>query len=149
MYGYKINDVINKHIYIGPAVLRPYKEIIQKSAYPPFNSSEALDIAMHAVEAYETSGGDLFGLIELKVFLLECGTHFASDFGGDMGEDFYEILENLFEATLKQIKANDKKLFETYKSRLKAIIETAQDTGWGYGDQLVYYWEEAFGKDAI
>jgi len=145
MNDYKINDIIDNHMYIGSDILRSYKKIIQKSAYPPFGKSLSLETAQDAIDAYTKSGGSLFNVLELSVFFLECGTHFASDFGGDMGEDFYEILEDTFEDTLKKIKAGDLYLFEHYSLRLKAIIEAAQDTGWGYNDQLEGYWQETFG----
>ena len=145
MNGYEINEVVNNHKHIGSETLRSYKKIIQKSAYPPFGRSLSLEIALDAIDAYTKSGGSLFNVLELSVFFLECGTHFASDFGGDMGEDFYMILEDTFEDIIKKIKAGDSHLFEHYFPRLKAIIEVAQNTGWGYSDQLEDYWQETFG----
>ena len=145
MNGYEINEVIDNYMYIGSDSLRSYKKIIQKSVYPPFGKSLSLETAQDSIDAYIKNGGSLFNILELFVFFLECGTHFANDFGGDMGEDFYTILEDTFEDTLKKIKAGEPHLFEHYSPRLKAIIEAAHDTGWGYSDQLEDYWQETFG----
>jgi hypothetical protein len=145
MDGYEINEVVVDHLHIGSESLFSYKKIIQKSAYPPFGRLLSLETAQDAIDAYTKSGGSLFNTLELSIFFLECGTHFASDFGGDMGEDFYEILENTFEDTLKKIKNGESHLFEHYAPRLRAIIEVSQDTGWGYEDELTGYWQEYFG----
>ncbi|MFA6527640.1 MAG: hypothetical protein WCT20_04415 [Candidatus Babeliales bacterium] len=141
-----MNKVINNHFYIGSQRLHPYKKIIQKSAYPPFNHSFSLATAKDSIDACVQSGGSLSDYIELTVFFLECGSHFSSDYGGDMGEDFYEILENTFEEILKKLKsANNTILLDEYKPRLKAIIEIAHESGYGYGDQLDDYWQEIVG----
>lgn len=146
MNGYEINEVVIDHLYIGQESLLSYKKIIQKSAYPPFGLSVSLEIAQDAIDAYTKSGGSLFNIIELSVFFIECGTYFSDDFGGDMGEDFYEVLENTFEATLKVLKSeNNTTLFDAYKPRLKAIIKVAHESGWGYGGQLDDYWEDILG----
>src|SRR3972149_4657232 len=105
MNGYEINKVVESNFYRGSEQLRPYKKIIQKSTYPPFNHSSSLETAKDAIDAYAQSGGSFANIIELTVFFLECGTHFSGDFGGDMGEDFYEVLENTFEETLKKLKS--------------------------------------------
>jgi hypothetical protein len=115
--------------------LLPNKKIIQKAAYPPFDHSLAIDLATDAVEAYKKSGGSLFNIIELTVFFLECGTHFSSDFGGDIGEEFYEVLENTYEDVLKKLKkSDDKNLFDNFAPRLKALIENGKESDWGYGN---------------
>lgn len=147
MKGYEINELVSNNFFIGSEQLRPYKKIIQKSAYPSFNHSFSLDIATETIEAYEQSGGSIFNTIELTVFFLECGTHFSSDFGGDMGEEFYEVLENTFEDLLKKLKkSDDTNLFDNFAPRLRALIEIGKESGWGYGDQLEDYWQECFSK---
>lgn len=144
--GYELNKIVKEHMFIGPKSLLPYKKIIQKSAYPAFNNSLSLEIAQDAITAYEQNNDSLENMFELTIYFLECGTHFASDFGGDMEEDFYTILENIYENTCKKLKKSDSCLRERFAPRLKALIAAADDTGWGYGDELGLYWEEAFGK---
>mgnify|MGYP001617619732 CR=1 FL=1 len=147
MDGYEINEIVTNHLYLGEKKLLSYKKIIQKSTYPSYNHSLSLETATDAIDAYAQSGGTLSNILELTVFFLECGTHFSGDFGGDIGEDFYTILEDTFEDMLKKLKSSgDKNLFDQYEPRIKSIIKAAHQSGWGYDDQLEVYWQEYFGK---
>jgi hypothetical protein len=145
MDGYDTNKLVNEHFFIGSDQLRSYKKIIQKVAYPLLNHSLDLEIASDAIDLYAKSGGSLENIIELTVFFLECGTHFSADFGGDIGEEFYEILENTFEELLKKFKnANNEILLNKFTPRIKSIMNVAHESGWGYGDQLEDYWQDVF-----
>lgn len=144
--GYELNDVVSSNLSIGSKDILSYKKIIQKSTYPIFGQSLDLDKAKEVISLYENNSGDLFNIIELMVFFVECGTHFSGDFGGDIGEEFYEVLENTFEEMLKKVKKEENKLYDTYSSRIKAIIRAAEYSGYGYDDQLKDYWEEIFGS---
>lgn len=102
-----------------------------------------METAKDAIDAYEQSGGSFANIVELTVFFLECGTHFSGDFGGDLGEDAYTILEDTFEDLLKKLKSSgDETLLAHYTPRIKA----GHESGWGYGDQLEYYWHDVFGE---
>jgi hypothetical protein len=147
MQGYEINKLVDEHFYIGSDQLRSYKKIIKKAAYPPFNHSLDLEIASDAIDSYVKSGGLLENTIELMVFFVECGTHFSADFGGDIGEDFYAMLEDKFEEVLKKLKTtNNETLLSKFTPRIKSIMKVAHESGWGYGDQLEDYWQDIFGE---
>ena len=107
----------------------------------------SLESAMDIIDNYKEDGGSVFNVMELNVFLVECATHLLSDFDEDvdLDEDFYDVLEGIFETALKQIKNGDNKLFSAYALRLREIIEVALESGSLYGDRLADIWQEAFG----
>ena len=105
----------------------------------------AFDTGIEALEMYELiNGGQTFEIIELMLFFIECGSHFANDFGGNMKEDFYTPLISTFKKMLTKISAGDQELLAHYAPRIKEIIAVAQKSNPAYGDQLLDYWENTF-----
>ena len=145
MVEFETNETIENNLHIGSEKIISYKQAIKKLLYSEITGLSALEGAKCIVDCYEQNGGFLSDIIELKVFILECATHLLADFGAQMEDDFYVLLEEIFEGALKQLKSADRSLFDRYAPRLLEIIEVAQDTGYGYCDQLEEYWQEAFG----
>lgn len=122
----------------GNKQVQAFKEIIQESVYPKYPenfSSSGMAIAVRTFEAYKRSCCDQEGLIDLMLFFVECGTQFTLDYG-DIDEDFYNLLEDVFEDTLILIKNSDTTILERYQGRIYSITQETGDIGWGYTDQI-------------
>lgn len=130
------SNLVHNNNRSGNKQIVAFKELIQEALYPeePMHYSYgSMAIAQRIFRTYETSGGDNTGLIDLKLFFVECGTQFTLDCG-DIDEDFYTALEDAFQDALKVIKKTG--TLNVFKDRLRMIIQESQDTGYGYGDQL-------------
>lgn len=131
-------SLVLKNNRSGSEQVKSFKAIIQESIYPDnpeYFSSGGMAIAVRTFDAYKKSNPNQDGLIDLMLFFVECGSQFTLDYG-DMDEDFYTALEDVFEEILQLIKGSDATVLERYRTRLYAIEEEARDTGWGYGDQI-------------
>jgi hypothetical protein len=147
MSYFESNETLNNNLLLGSEKLLPYKKAIMKLIYSKCVELSSLESAMDIIDNYKEDGGSVFNVMELNVFLVECATHLLSDFDEDvdLDEDFYDVLEGIFETALKQIKNGDDKLFSAYALRLREIIEVALESGSLYGDRLADIWQEAFG----
>ena len=55
----------------------------------------------------------------------------------EFNASFYSSMENMYWTVIEAInKSDDRKLYETFADRLKAVIEETEDIGWGFYDGL-------------
>ena len=73
---------------------------------------------------------------DLQLYYVECGVEFTNTYG-DINESFYSSMGNMYWTVIEAInKSDDRKLYETFADRLKAVIEETEDIGWGFYDGL-------------
>lgn len=133
-----VKHLVYNNARSGNEQVKSFKAIIQESVYPKnpeYFSSGGMAIAVRTFKAYERSGGDKEGLIDLMLFFVECGSQFTLDYG-DMDEDFYVAIEDVFEEVLEMIKESEPEVFALFEPRLRAIEEEVRRLGWGYGEQV-------------
>jgi len=145
------NNLVYKNINLGTEKVKSFKAVIQESLYPKhpeYFSPGAMATSLRTIDALKKSGGTPSEIADLTLFYVECGTQFTCSYG-DIDEDFYAELENAFEDLLIFFKENrETNLLDTYKHRIKALIEEADDhVGWGYPDQLKDYLVTHFPSD--
>jgi len=131
-------NLVHNNSCSGNEQVRAFKKIIEESVYPEhpeYSSVAGMAIAVRIFDAYKKSGGNQEGLIDLMLFFVECGSQFTIDYG-DIDEDFYTVLEDVFEEVLVLIKKSNIEIFERYRERLYCIAEETREIGWGYGDQI-------------
>lgn len=139
-------NLIYNNAHSGSEKVRAFKAIIQESVYPQraeHFSSGSMAIAVRTFEAYKKSCNDSEGLIDLMLFFVECGSQFTLDYG-DIDEDFYAVLEDVFDEALGLMKNSNSTIVERYRERINSIIEDTRDIGWGYNDQLQYVLDKHF-----
>ena len=65
---------------------------------------------------------------------------------GDMYDDFYTRLENVYIETIKLLNEwGDIKLIEKFRHRLEVLVNKTEDVGWGYHDQTRAFCEQTAG----
>lgn len=69
---------------------------------------------------------------------------FTYDYG-DMWEQYYTSVENIFEKTMAFIAKNN--LLEQFKLRLKKCVEWASPCGWGFADTIADIYFEHFPEE--
>ena len=75
------------------------------------------------------------------IFYVETGVRYTNEFG-DIHEQFYVSMENMFEQALKFITSN--KLESKFQERCFQIVEDTANVGWGFHDQLSVIFENYF-----
>jgi len=86
-------------------------------------------------------------MLDLMVYYAECGTRLAEE-SGDLYESFYDSIMGIFIDVVRILeKSGDKDLMETFRPRLKWIVEHSAE-GWGMQDTLDGYYEE-MGKGTL
>lgn len=128
--------------------LNEFKQIIDDALYPDVMRNDDVDFrtAKKAISTYSKASGDKAGVTELMVFYVERANQFTLDYG-DMWEQFYISVENMFERTLEQLKEMQTLgiEIEPFRERLEKIVDSTSGIGWGYHDMLTQLYGEAFG----
>lgn len=132
-------DFLHTRFLKGIMGLDEYKATIQKYMYPkePWKPGHdvSLSKAKKAISDYRKAVKDPYGLIELMIFYVECGTGFSLEFG-DMDEPFYSSLESVFAQVLTLLKPYPLEEIDCYVVKLKDIVYQTRHMGWGYHDAL-------------
>lgn len=135
MFTYN-NKLVESNIYTGSTKTQAFKKIVKKGFgfdKPENFSLGSMACAKQTFEALKENKGSTEELLDLMLFYVECGTQFTINFG-DIDEDYYVDLEELFDEIILSIKKHS--LLETFKERLNAILHESQDVSCGYGDQI-------------
>ena len=130
----------------GSDSLQKYKKIISDCLYPDlWDEKDDFDFkrAEKAIDDYSKATGDNDGIADLMIYYVKCGTKFTLDYG-DMNETFYDTLIEMYEKAIKFVSKMPKKNRETFRKKLKKIMESAHGMGWGYYDDLCHLYYEAF-----
>jgi len=120
--------------------LKEYKEIITEEFYPYGRCDPKLRFAVckKAISDYKKFKPSTKTIADLMLTFVECGCQFTYDYG-DMWEQYYTVMENNFNATLKYITEND--LLGVFKQRIDQCLKWTESCGWGFGDAIqdIYY----------
>ena len=96
----------------------------------------SLATAKQAISSFKKVCQDPNMIIDLQLYYVECGVEFTNTYG-DINESFYSSMESMYWTVIEAInKSDDRKLYETFADRLKAVIEETEDIGWGFYDGL-------------
>jgi hypothetical protein len=128
------------------ASLGKYKKIISDSLYPDIFDEEDdfnFEKANKTIEAYAKATKDNGGAADLMIYYVERGNKFTLDYG-DINEAFYDALIEMYEKAVKAVRKLPKNKQETFRKRLEKIMKSADGIGWGYYDDLCYFYYEAF-----
>jgi len=122
--------------------LEKYKKIIHEEFYPSTRSTWSpktrFAVCRKAISDFMKLQPRDEYLAELMVFYVETGCRFTYDYG-DMWEQFYDVFERNFEATMKFLQKNN--LIERFQPNLDNILKYSKDCGWGFSDAIkeIYY----------
>jgi hypothetical protein len=133
---------------VGDDPLAPYKKTIDECMYPDVYKNEPIQIskAKKAISSYSKAVGDPIGETELMVFFVECGNNFTVNFG-DIDEGFYDALNRMYQRAIKKVLCLQEKHRWVFQERLKDIMTSSSDIGWGYHDMLCDDYYSAFPEE--
>lgn len=128
--------------------LAPFRKSIEDALCPDILGDKPIQIARAkaAIRRYCKAAGDLTGEAELKTFFVECGNRYTLDYG-DMYEEFYNAVNLMYREAINTILSLPAEQRGNFKERLRIIMDSAADIGWGYYDELREDYYEAFPED--
>ncbi len=130
---------------VGDDPLAPYKNTIDQCMYPDVYSNQSIQIskAKRAISDYSKAVGDPLGETELMVFFVECGNSFTVNFG-DIDGGFYDALNRMYQRAIKNVQSLPETHQRGFQDRLRDIMTSSSDIGWGYHDMLCDDYHNAF-----
>lgn len=130
------------------ATLDPYKRVIAECMYPDVYKSKPVRIskAKKAISDYSKAAGDSLGEAELMTFFVEQGNAFTIEFG-DIDEEFYDALNLMYRRAIERILGLPEDQRDEFKKRLKVIVTSSAQMGWGYHDAICDDYYSAFPED--
>lgn len=112
------------------------RRIAEALSPDPFSSRDlSLRAGREAIRDYRRAVGDPQGMVDLMLLYVESGTEYSSDLGYGNGP-FFDSLESMFTAALKELFKLDESEREGPLARVHRILDLAKNLGWGYGDAL-------------
>ena len=116
--------------------------------YPDVYTNKPIQIskAKKAISNYSKAIGDPVGEAELITFFVECGNSFTVNFG-DIDGAFYDSLNRMYQRAIEKALGLPEKLRSSFQERLKRIMISSSDIGWGYHDMLCDDYYKAFPND--
>lgn len=146
----------NKHfvharLFHDESSLEPYKKIIEDAVYPDIykkNSRIRLSDGKKAIREYKAASKDPNNILELMVFFIECGNNLTINVG-DIDEQFYDSLCNMFDDVLKLLKDSEQEVVDRFRPRLQNVVNDAQGIGWGYFDYINDVFHRAFPDEEV
>lgn len=74
--------------------------------------------------------------LDLQLYYVECGIEFTNEYG-DIDERFYNSMESMYHDVIVTLNnLGDETLTSRFRDRLKAAVDDAKNTGWGFCDGL-------------
>lgn len=111
-----------------------HKEIIEKEFFPAKGDGKArLSVAKKSISDFRKLSNNNLLIADLMIFYVEIGVRYTNEFG-DIDENFYSSMENMFEQALKFILSNN--FSNHFQDRCLEIVEDTVNIGWGFHDQL-------------
>ena len=141
-------DFLHARFSVVDDPLAPFKQTIDECMYPDVFKNKPVQIskAKKALASYSKAVGDPLGEAELMTFFVECGNSFTVDLG-DIGEEFYDALNRMYRRAIEKVLSLPEGQRDEFKERLKAIMTSSANIGWGYHDALRDDYYTAFVKD--
>lgn len=133
---------------VGDDPLSPYKKTIEACMYPAVDKNKPVQIAKakQAISSYTKAVGDPRGEAELMTFFVECGNNLTLDLG-DIDEAFYDALNRMYLRAIDKVLSLPEEERYGFQRRLKAIMTSSSNIGWGYHDRLCDDYYEGFPED--
>lgn len=118
------------------------KSIIEQEFFPTrgLAKNPSLNKCKKIVSDFRKLKANPSDIADLMLFFIEQASRFSAIYGGDMGEQYYIVLENNFRKYMDYIFMNG--LLIDFYERIEDLILLAGHSGYGFGDEL----QEMYGQ---
>jgi hypothetical protein len=138
-------DFLQARLMPDPDCATPFKKRLRATLNPDAFGKLDYDLAVakRAIREFSQASSDPEAIADLMIYAVECGNRFTLNCG-DIDEDFYDGLIEIYAAAIKIVLQLPKDVLSTYRRRLEKIMESSDGIGWGYHDGLCDHFDNAF-----
>jgi len=128
--------------------VQPFKKRLRAALNPDAVGKDDYDLVMarRTIREFSQATSDAEAIVDLMIYAVECGNRFTINCG-DIDEDFYDGLIEIYAAAIKIVLQLPKDARSTYRRRLEKIMESSDGIGWGYHDDLGNLFSRAFPEE--
>jgi len=152
-------NFLDSRFFQDKSTIASYKKIIAVNLTPsnsklrylnPWDYASAVSLknAKKALSDYKKATGDEYGLIELMIYYVECGTAVSLSHG-DMYDQYYGSLVSVFKSALLLMGKYSHEEMLPFIDRVKLLIKKTRNIGWGYFETLHYLFKNSYETDSI
>jgi len=119
------------------AALDEYRMQIQEQFFPKRGfGNPKMSVCRKVISDYRKARGDLNGIVELMITMLETGTQFTNTYG-DIHEPFYNSLLTMLGELCKVLRTKEgAPVYAEFQNRLDDLEHAASGIGWGYSGEV-------------
>jgi hypothetical protein len=141
-------DFLQARFMLDPDRAKPFKKRLRMALNPDAFGKFDYDLAVakRAIREFSQASSDPGAIADLMIYAVECGNRFTLNCG-DIDEDFYDGLIEIYAAAIKIVLQLPKDVRSTYRRRLEKIMESSDGIGWGYHDDLGNLFSRAFPEE--
>lgn len=137
-------DFLEARFIKDASSLDAYKKIIFECLWPERDGDRfRFRDARKAISDYKNASGDVAGEVDLMLHYVETGNAFTLEYG-DIDEAFYDSILSMCQKAAKIIRQLPIRNRETYRDRMRHLVESSDGIGWGYHDELADIYGETF-----
>jgi hypothetical protein len=127
---------------------KPFKKRLRAALNPDAVGKDDHDLAAakRTMREFSQASSDPEAIADLMIYAVECGNRFTLNCG-DIDEEFYDGLIDIYAAAIKKILQLPKDARSTYRRRLEKIMESSDGIGWGFHDDLGNLFSRAFPEE--
>lgn len=127
--GRFLGEVANEELFFQA------KKKIENEFFPKKGHAKLrLGEAKKAISTFEKITRDKKRTVDLMLLYVELGVEFTLSYG-DINEGYYNSVGGMYEQVVSICNDNEE-YYHTFAKRLKAIIDSMDDFGWGFYDYL-------------
>jgi hypothetical protein len=117
--------------------LEEYRRRIVEQFYPKRGfGNPKMSVCRRAISDYRKARGDLDGLADLMLTIVEVGTQFARDFGVDDGA-YFDSLGSMFESIIELLSTGQGMyVYGHLQHRVERLAQVADGMGYGHSDLI-------------
>ena len=121
-------------------VVKKYKKMISNEMFSQIEDYGIIDLsgAIKVLEKFLNVSESPHDRVDITLYYIEQGVELANNYG-ELYEEFYENIEEVYEEALKLITSNE--LQNDFRERCREIVLNAPH-GWGFYDQLSDLFDE-------
>jgi hypothetical protein len=141
-------DFLQARLMPDPDRATPFKKRLRATLNPDAFGKFDYDLAAakRAIREFSQDSSDPEAIADLMIYAVEYGNRFTLNCG-DIDEDFYDGLIEIYTAAIKIVLQLPKDVRSTYRRRLEKIMESSDGIGWGYHDDLGNLFSRAFPEE--
>jgi hypothetical protein len=118
-------NFLQARLMTDPGRAAPFKKRLREALNPDSVGKDDYELVMakRTIREFSQASSDPEAIADLMTYAVECGNRFTLNCG-DIDEDFYDGLIEIYAAAIKKVLQLPKDAWSTYRRRLEKILMT-------------------------